>query len=462
MQLTRTTSLFLLSSIMGIIFYGLFIVKAEPHIPLLGSLIVLALFARVKGMKWNELEEGILSGLRDSLKPIMILALIGMLIATWMVSGTIPTVLYYGIQWIDPSFVLMSALFLTTLTSILTGSSFTAISTVGVAMMGIALAFDIHPALAAGAIICGAMFGDKMSPLSDTTNFASGIASVDIITHVRHMMGTTIPSYVITCILFFLFEKNVSSTGTIKELESMVTSLEQQFNTHLLALLPPMLLVILAMRRTPTVISLLTGVFSGIIVAFLIQANMSVGQIITIIQHGPSFETGNALVDKIVNRGGLQSMMWAISLIMIAFSLSGVMNKIGLIEALLSGLAKQVRSRGRLVSATAMSSIGVNLLTGEQYLSILLPGQSFRTLYDNMNVERKTLARTLEDAGTLVNPLVPWGVCGAFFASTLGVNVIEYIPYVFFLYLSPLFSILLAYLPKKDATKKDTSTNTAA
>ncbi|HZG61638.1 MAG TPA: Na+/H+ antiporter NhaC [Anoxybacillus sp.] len=462
MQLTRTTSLFLLSSMMGIIFYGLFIVKAEPHIPLLSSLIVLALFARVKGMKWDELEEGILSGLRDSLKPIIILALIGMLIATWMVSGTIPTVLYYGIQWIDPTFVLMSSLFLTTLTSILTGSSFTAISTVGVAMMGIALAFDIHPALAAGAVICGAMFGDKMSPLSDTTNFASGVASVDIITHVRHMMGTTIPSYAFTCVLFFLFEKNVSSAGTIKELESIVTSLEQQFNIHLLALLPPILLAVLAMRRTPTIISLLAGIFSGIIVAFFIQANMSVSGIMTVIQHGPSFETGNELVDKIVNRGGLQSMMWAISLIMIAFSLSGVMNKIGLIDALLSGLAKKVHSRGRLVSATVASSISVNLLTGEQYLSILLPGQSFRTLYDNMNVERKTLARTLEDAGTLVNPLVPWGVSGAFFSSTLGVDVIEYIPYAFFLYLSPLFSILLAYLPKKNGAKKDTLTNTAA
>jgi NhaC family Na+:H+ antiporter len=361
----------------------------------------------MKGIKWDELEEGILNGLRDSLRPIVILALIGMLIATWMVSGTIPTVLYYGIQWIDPTFVLMSSLFLTTLTSILTGSSFTAVSTVGVAMMGVALAFDIHPALAAGAVICGAMFGDKMSPLSDTTNFASGVASVDIITHVRHMMGTTIPSYVITCLLFFLFEKNVSSTETIKELENIVMSLEQQFNIHLFTLLPPILLAVLAMRRTPTVISLLIGIFTGIIVAFLTQASASVSGIMTIIQHGPSFETGNELVDKIVNRGGLQSMMWAISLIMIAFSLSGVMNKIGLIDALLSGLAKKVHSRGRLVSATAMSSIGVNLLAGEQYLSILLPGQSFRTLYDNMNVERKTLARTLEDAGTLINPLVP-------------------------------------------------------
>jgi NhaC family Na+:H+ antiporter len=251
------------------------------------------------------------------------------------------------------------------------------------------------------------MFGDKMSPLSDTTNFASGVASVDIITHVRHMMGTTIPSYVITCLLFFLFEKNVSSTETIKELENIVMSLEQQFNIHLFTLLPPILLAVLAMRRTPTVISLLIGIFTGIIVAFLTQASASVSGIMTIIQHGPSFETGNELVDKIVNRGGLQSMMWAISLIMIAFSLSGVMNKIGLIDALLSGLAKKVHSRGRLVSATAMSSIGVNLLAGEQYLSILLPGQSFRTLYDNMNVERKTLARTLEDAGTLINPLVP-------------------------------------------------------
>ncbi|WP_044748838.1 Na+/H+ antiporter NhaC [Bacillus alveayuensis] len=462
MQLTRTNSFFLLLGIMAIIFYGLFGLKAEPHLPLLSSLIVLALFARVKGMKWDELEEGILDGLRQSLKPIIILALIGMLIATWMVSGTIPTVLYYGIQWIDPTFVLMSSLFITTLTSILTGSSFTAVSTVGVAMMGIALAFDIHPALAAGAIICGAMFGDKMSPLSDTTNFASGIASVDIITHIRHMIGTTIPSYALTCILFFLFEKNVSSAGTIKELESIVTALEQQFHIHLLTLLPPMLLIILAIRRTPTVISLFAGIFAGIIVAFLTQANVSLAGMMTILQHGPTFETGNALVDKIVNRGGLQSMMWAISLIMIAFSLSGVMNKIGLIEALLSNLAKKVRSRGHLVSATAASSIGVNLLTGEQYLSILLPGQSFRTLYENMNVERKTLARTLEDAGTLINPLVPWGVCGAFFASTLGVDVIEYIPYTFFLYLSPLFSILFAYLPMKNITKQGTSTNTAA
>ena len=462
--MTRISGWSMLLSFLAVlvpVFYGIFLLKVEPHVPLLCGLIILCLISRLKGFKWSDLECGLVEGLKDSLKPIIILSLIGILIATWMVGGTIPTILYYGIQWIDPSYFLLSVLFIATLTSLLTGSSFTTVSTVGVAFMGIAVALGMNPALVAGAIICGAMFGDKMSPLSDTTNFASGVSSVDIVTHIRHMMWTTVPSYALTVALLVLFEQS-SPAGTYKELENITLTLKQHFSIHLLTVAPPILLVVLAIRRVPTVISLMAGVAAAIAVTFYLQPGISVAQMMNVIQHGPSFETGNELVDKIVNRGGLQSMMWAVSLIMIAFSLSGLMNKIGLIEAFLSALTKQVDSRVRLVSATAMSSVGVNLLTGEQYLSILLPGQSFRKLYEQMNIERKTLSRTLEDAGTLMNPLVPWGVSGAFFASMLGVTVVEYMPYTFFLYLSPLFSIMFAFRSNRVPAKKDTHTDAAA
>ncbi len=423
----------------------MFVLKVEPHIPLFASLVIAVLFGLALKVKWADVEKAMIDGVKIGIKPIFILALVGMVIAVWMMSGTVPTLLFYGLSIISPEWFAVSTLFICMIVSSFTGSSFTTVGTIGVAMMGIGIALGVAPAIAAGAVVCGACFGDKMSPLSDTTNFAPGIVGVDLFEHIRHLLWTTIPSFVITVFLFLLIGRSQTAASS-NDIAGMLTSINDHFSIGILTLLSPILVVFLAMRRYPTIPVLIIGIGSGLVTAAFMQGNVAIAEWFTVIQHGFVIDTGNEVIDGIVNRGGLQSMMWSISLVMIALILGGVIQRIGVIETLLQSLTRRLSSRGNVIAATAASSIGVNVVTGEQYLSILLPGKTFEAFYDKLNVAKKNLSRTLEDAGTLVNPLIPWGVSGAFFASTLGVDVIEYLPFAFFLLLSPIMTVLFGYL----------------
>lgn len=413
--------------------------------PLLAGIVGMGLLGLLLGMKWERIEKGLLESITTGLKPILILFIVGMMISVWMQSGTVPTLLYGGLQFIQPEWFLISALIVTIIVSSFTGSSFTTIGTIGIAMMGIGSAMGVNPALAAGAVISGACFGDKMSPLSDTTNFAPAVAKVDLFTHIRHMMRTTIPAIIVTVIFFFMMSKNLSTSVNPEDMQNAIKVLRSEFNLSIWTLIPPLIVLVLAVRRVPVLLTLFAGLLAGIVVAVLTQSVYSATSILSTMQNGFVSETSSDLVNGIINRGGLQSMMWSVSLIVLALALGGVLQVMGIIQSLMSGLTKLLSRRGHLISATAGSSIGVNLLTGEQYLSILLPGQTFEPFYDKAGVDRKYLSRTLEDAGTLVNPLIPWGVSGAFFAETLGVSVLSYLPFAIFLWLSPLFTIILGY-----------------
>lgn len=445
----KTSEAFLLVvCILAIIFTSLFLLKSEPHLALLLCIIVISLIGLLKGFNWSDLEAGIVKGIQNGIQPIIVLGLIGMLIGAWMASGTIPTVMVYALSIIEPSYLLVTSLFSCMVISSLVGSSFTTVSTVGVALMGVGMAIGLPVEWVAGAVISGACFGDKMSPMSDTTNFASGVSSVPLFTHIRHMTITTVPSIIITTIIFIVLGKITPiETASFSEIAKMVTMIKSEININALTLLSPLLVVILAIRKVPVIPSLIIGIITAGVTAGALQG-VSIGKFLTILQFGTSYSIDNELLMSMLNRGGLQSMMWSISLIMIAFAFGGLLDVLKIIPVLLNGLMKRIKTKGQLILSTAASSFGVNLLTGEQYLSILIPGQSFKGLYDNMQISRKYMSRTLEDAGTLVNPLFPWAVSGAFFAQTLGVEVIDYLPYVFFLYLSPLFSILFGYLSK--------------
>jgi NhaC family Na+:H+ antiporter len=445
-QLSFQQSFLIVLFILSFIFVSLFLLKVEPHLPLLISLAALSLIGRLYKFQWKDIERGIVEGIKLGIQPIMILALIGMLIAIWMASGTIPTILSIGFDWISPTYFLISSLIITIIVSTFTGSTFTTVSTVGVALMGIATAVGIHPGLAAGAIVSGAAFGDKMSPLSDTTNFASGIVGVKLFTHIRHMLWTTLPSLTITAVVFLLIGLNADRSGLrYEEIETVKAVLADQFHLSGWSLLSPLLVLILSIRRVDVIPTLTAGIVSAFITAAAIQTQFAVTDLLGLLQNGLKLDTGSDIVNGIVNRGGLQSMMWSISLVMIALGLGGVMRELGIIQSLLDGLATKIKRQGDVIFSTAMSSIGVNVITGEQYLSILLPGQTFRPLYDKWKLDPKNLSRTLEDAGTLVNPLIPWGVSGAFIAQTLGVPVVDYAPYAFFLLLCPIISIVLGY-----------------
>ncbi|KKI90761.1 sodium:proton antiporter [Bacillus sp. SA1-12] len=445
-------AVFILFLILAIIISSLFVLKTEPHLALFNCLIAVSFLGLIKGYTWKDLESGIIMGIQRGIQPIIILALIGILIGAWMSSGTIPTVMVYALTVIHPDFLLITSLFSCMVISSLVGSSFTTISTVGVALMGAGMAVGLPATWVAGAIISGACLGDKMSPMSDTTNFASGVSSVKLFTHIKHMTRTTTPSILITIALFYLLGRIAPShTVSLIEMTNMVTIIKDYVQISSLTLLSPLLVIFLAIRKVPVIPALIVGIISAGITSFWLQ-DVPVGDFFHVLQNGTTFTIENEQVSNMLNRGGLQSMMWSISLIIIAFAFGGILEALNIIPALLNGLIEHIKSKGQLILSTAASSFGVNLLTGEQYLSILIPGQSFKGLYDKMKIERKYMSRTLEDAGTLVNPLIPWGVSGAFFAQTLGVSVIEYLPFVSYLYLSPFFSILFGFMTKRKTT----------
>ncbi|OAB44727.1 Na+/H+ antiporter NhaC [Paenibacillus glacialis] len=445
-QLSFSKSIILIVFILTLLFVSIFLFKAEPHIPLLATTVGTATLLRLFGLSWTKIESAIIKGIQTAIMPILILSLIGILIAVWMMSGTVPTILYYGMDYIDPNYFAVSALYVTIVVSMFTGSSFTTVSTVGVALMGIAISTGISPTMAAGAIICGACFGDKMSPLSDTTNFAPAVAGISLFTHIRNMVYTTLPALVVTTVFFLLAPKN--NTLDLTSLQEIKLALKDGFQIHWLTLLSPLAVIACSIKKIPILPTLVVGIVSGLLVTALIQNQTAIDIWFSVMQSGYKSTIANETVALIVNRGGLQSMMWSVSLILIALSLGGLLQHCGVIEAFFHKIIQPLKRDSSIVLMTGASSIAVNGMTGEQYLSILLPGQMFKDEYTRRGIPAKTLSRTLEDCGTLVNPLIPWGVSGAFFAVTLGVPVIEYAPYAPFLWLSPLFTFAYVLIPR--------------
>lgn len=293
-----------------------------------------------------------------------------------------------------------------------------------------------------------------MSPLSDTTNFAPGIVNVSVFDHIRFMMGTTIPAITITFILFFIFGRSSGNVDS-SAVQTTQQELARLFDLSPWTLLSPLLVMVLALRKMPVVPTLVAGVLSGLLLTGLVQGNWNISNWMAVIQNGLKLESSSETVTSIISKGGLQSMMWSVSLVMLALAFGGVLRGIGVIDVVIERTVSRLKRDGSIISSVALSSIGVNFMAGEQYLSILLPGQAFKKIFEERQIDPRFLSRSLEDGGTLVNPLIPWGVSGAFFASTLGVPVTEYIPFAFFLLLSPLFTFLLAFLrPTKIETKQ--------
>ncbi|MEK3964562.1 MULTISPECIES: Na+/H+ antiporter NhaC [Paenibacillus] len=445
-QLSFSKSMIIIAFIFALLFVSIFLLKAEPHIPLLATTVGTAVLLGLFGVSWKDIEAAIIKGIQTAIMPILILMLIGILIAVWMMSGTVPTLLFYGMDYINPNYFAVSALYVTIVVSMFTGSSFTTVSTIGVALMGIALTTGISPTLAAGAIICGACFGDKMSPLSDTTNFAPAVVGISLFTHIRNMMYTTIPALIITTV-FFLFAPKADAID-LSSIQGIKFALQDGFHIHWLTLISPLAVIICSIKRIPILPTLIVGIVTGLLVTAIIQQQAEIGVWFSVMQNGYESTIANETVASIVNRGGMQSMMSSVSLILIALSLGGLIQHCGVIEAFFRKIIQPLKRKSSIVLMSGASSIAVNGMTGEQYLSILLPGQMFKDEYNRRGIPAKTLSRTLEDCGTLVNPLIPWGVSGAFFAATLGVPVIEYIPYATLLWLSPFITFAYALIPQ--------------
>ncbi len=419
--------------------------EQEPHLALIFATVVAALVARAQGTPWPVLEDGMLRGVQVGIKAILILVIIGVLIALWIAAGVVPYLIHLGLELLHPRFFLVAAFLICAVISLATGSSWTTAGTVGVALMGVGAGLGLSLPMVAGAVVSGSYFGDKMSPLSDTTNLASGVTGVELFTHIRHMMITTGPAFGLSLALYAgigLFSEQLVSVSPA--IESIQASLAAHYRLNVGLLIAPFAVVVLSMRRVTALPALVAASAIGGLLALFVQGR-SLGELVAVGYGGFKSATGNPEVDQLLTRGGLESMMYAVSLILCALAFGGVMERARMIESLSAALLRRVRSRGGLVTATLGTCIGMNIAASDQYLSIIMPGRMYERAYRERGLAARNLSRTLEDGGTLSSPLVPWNTCGVTMTVALAVSPFAYLPYAFFNLLTPVIAAVWAY-----------------
>ena len=417
----------------------------DPHIPLILAAAVASIVGLFLGNSWKEIESGIVEGISVGMKAILILCVIGVMIGTWIASGIVPIMIYYGLQILHPSIFLVAGCLICCVVSVATGSSWTTVSTVGIALIGIAEGLGVPLAMAAGAIISGSYFGDKMSPLSDSTNLAPAVAGAELFEHIRHMLFTTVPALAIALLLYgVLGWRGFAGASSAESIDAILSALNAAFDLNPLLLLPPLLIVFVIMWRLPALPSLLGAASLGAVLAVGFQ-EVSLKGIFDVAQSGYKSATGNATVDELLSeRGGLDSMMYTVSLILCALTFGGVMERCGFLRAIAGAILRLARSTGSLVAATVGTCVGMNIAAADQYLSIIVPGRMYREDYERKGLHAKNLSRTLEDAGTLSSPLIYWNSCGMFMKEMLTVSPLDYLPYCFLNLFTPLIAIALA------------------
>jgi NhaC family Na+:H+ antiporter len=431
------------------------------QIALLLSMGIAILIGLKNGHQWGEIEEAIVKGISISLGAILILLTVGALIGTWLLSGTVPTMIYYGLQIIDPSWFYAACCLVCGIVAMSIGSSWTTAATVGVAFIGISNGFEMSTAVTAGAVISGAYFGDKLSPLSETTNLAPAVAGSELFDHIRYMLWTTIPSIVIALILFLIIgfnhsSGNVETTDTIQKLTS---TLDQTYNISVYNLIPLLILLVLAFKKMPAFPAVAIGAIIGAIWSGIFQQELILSMAekgisnstayITIIWtaffDGIVVNTGNGEIDKLLSRGGMSSMLNTIWLVMCALSFGAVLERLGMLAKFVETILKTAKSVGSLITSTMATCIGTNLITADQYMAIVMPGRMFKEEYHRRGLHPTVLSRTLEDSGTITSPLIPWNTCGAFMFGALALTSYDYIFYCFFNLINPVIAVIYAY-----------------
>lgn len=431
-------SLIILSISVGVI--GL---KLSPNITILFAISVSIFYVLLKRMPMEIINNGIVSGLKPGIIPIFIFLLVGALIAVWIQAGIIPTLMVVGFKIISVKWFVPSVFLVCAIVGSAVGSAFTVMSTIGIAFFGIGATIGLNPALVVGAIVSGSVFGDKMSPLSESTNLASAIVGADLFKHIKHLMWSTIPAFVISLILFSILGMS-NTNADLSEIDTVVNVLESNFSISFWSVIPIILMLVCAWKKIPAIITILLNVIVGIVMIFIQNPSTDISSIATVVEKGFVSKTGNQEIDLLLSRGGIDSMMPTVALIILTLSLGGILMEIGLVTTVIESLVKKLNSTWQLIVVTLLSSIGVNIFIGEQFLSVILPGNAFKEAYNERNIDPVVLSRTLEDGGTVINYLIPWGIAGSFVASTFGVPTLTYLPFVFFSLLSPVFTVLSA------------------
>ncbi|MFJ7934511.1 Na+/H+ antiporter NhaC [Sporosarcina sp. NPDC096371] len=422
------------------------VVKLEqgPHIPLIIGTSTAALVAWKAGYTWKDIEEMMYKGIRLALPAVVIIILVGLTIGAWMGGGIVATMIYYGLQIITPAWFLVTICIICAIVALAIGSSWSTMGTIGVAGMGIGLSMGIPAGMIAGAIISGAYFGDKMSPLSDTTNLAAGLTGTDLFEHIKHMLYTTIPGLAIA-LGVYAFLGNKFATNQIEAIEIAETAkvLQESFLITPWLLLVPLAVIVMVALKVPAIPALIVGIVLGFLSQIFIQGGSLIGGI-EALQSGFTIATGNEMVDALFNGGGLDSMMYTVSMTIVAMTFGGILEFSGMLKAIMNQLLKVVKSTGSLITSTIAACFMTNASCSEQYISIVVPSRMFSKAYKDMGLHSKNLSRALEDGGTLTSVFIPWNTCGVFILGTLGVGVVEYGPYAILNLVIPFISILYA------------------
>lgn len=422
------------------------VVKLEqgPHIPLIVGTIVAALVAWKHGFKWDDIEEMMYKGIKLALPAVVIIILVGLIIGAWIGGGVVATMIYFGLKIITPSFFLVTICVICMVVSLAIGSSWSTMGTIGVAGMGIGLSMGIPAAMIAGAVISGAYFGDKMSPLSDTTNLAAGLTGTDLFVHIRHMFYTTIPAAVIALVAYGLLGMKYKNSSIDQEsIQQTIAVLDQSFVISPWLLLIPLAVIVLVALKVPAIPALVVGILLGFLSQIFIQGG-NVASAVSALQSGFVIETGNTMVDELFNRGGLDSMMYTVSMTIVAMTFGGILEFSGMLQSIMNQILKLAKTAFSMVAATILACFTTNATCSEQYISIVVPARMFSKAYTNMGLHSKNLSRALEDGGTLTSVFIPWNTCGVFILGTLGVGAFEYAPYAILNFTVPILSILYA------------------
>jgi len=457
--------LFLISVLsLNVFYYGDDSLSGSNQMALLLSAAFCAVLAGKRGTTWSDILEGIRSSISDALPALLILLLIGSLAGTWLISGIVPAMIYYGLQVVNPTYFLITACIVSAIISLATGSSWSTIATVGVALLGIGKVLEISEAMVAGAIISGAYFGDKMSPLSDTTNLAPAMAGTDLITHIRYMTYTTIPSIVLTLIIFLVIGLNLDVKSSPDNIDIILTSIQSKFVISPWLFVVPAAIIFLIVKKVPAIPALFAGTMLGGIAAIIFQpaiimelgasADYFRASFITLMDamsREVSIVTDNAMINELLSTGGMFGMLNTIWLIICAMCFGGAMEASGFLHKLSSSLMRLATNTASLIATTAGTCIFFNVTASDQYLAIVVPGKMFKESYADKGLAPENLSRTLEDAGTVTSVLVPWNTCGATQASVLGVSTLSYLPFCFFNIISPFMTIIYAAIGIKIA-----------
>ncbi|WP_444921237.1 Na+/H+ antiporter NhaC [Microbulbifer sp. CnH-101-G] len=444
---------------LSVYFYGADSSYGPNQIALLLCACVVALMGMKNGHSWSDMEGGMLHGIGLVFGAILILLAVGALIGSWILAGTVPSMIYYGVQILSPQWFYAASCIICAVVGLSIGSSWTTAGTLGVALMGIAGALGLSPEITAGAVISGAYFGDKMSPLSDTTNVAAAVTSNDLFQHIRHMMSTAIPAFVIALGVFaFLGFTSEASTASASDIESLLTALKSEFKISMISLLPLILLLAMAWRKVPAFPTLIVGSLVGCAIALIFEPETArrlggdEGALAALkgawysLFDGYKSTSTNENVAALLSKGGMSSMLNTVWLITSAMAFGGAMERAGFLQVIVNWTLTRIKTVGGLVTSTVFTCFGMNAAAGDQYMAIIIPGRMFREAFEEKGLHGLNLSRTLEDSGTITSVLIPWNTCGAYMTATLGVYTFSYLPYALFNIICPLLAIAYGWL----------------